>query len=203
MVVAAIKMPCYTAGQGGPALHGRNGLKIIGVWDRIGAASGGNVDRFGEIAGSGAESLHLELIRCTGCQTVNRIGMGGDHCIGIGAFRRFLVVDSPDRCAGTGSPVQGDSGVGDIGGSQLMGRHTARIRHLQIIHVPIIVGGIGVVTEGNAGTRGCVGEVFGLLQVVVGGPIVVAVSVDGHEGGGVRRVGHIAHVKGAARAVGV
>ena len=117
MVYGIIKMTCYSACQGGPALHGRNGLKIVGVWDGVGAASSGDVDGFGEIAGSGAESLHFELIRCACCQTVNHIGMGGDHRIGIGAFRGFLVVDFPIRITGTGCPVQSDRGVGDVSGS--------------------------------------------------------------------------------------
>ena len=66
-----------------------------------------------------------------------------------------------------------------------MGRHTARIRHLHVIHIPVPACGVGVVAEGDAGTRGCAGEVFGLLLIGVAGPVVVVVGGHGHKGGGI------------------
>ena len=187
-----------------PAVERPCRFKVIRVRDRSLIVTCGREECcFGRVADGAASTggCHIEFVRSGGLQASENVRLGGIVHNCVEAVRAFLVIESPGGLATTRGPVQGGGVAGNVGGGKLIRNLTAGHLHLHIVHIPIPIGIIGIVAESNEGTGRCSGEVFGLLNEGVRGPVIIAVGVDCHESGGIRQVSHIAHVKGAAFAV--
>ena len=102
-----------------------------------------------------------------------------------------------------GGVVDGDGGlVAADGRSVYAGRAGAGAEGFNddVVDIPVVVGGVGLVEEGDVGAGRCGSE--GDLFLLVGGEVAIGVGDDGGEGGGVGEVGDVAHLEGAAAVVG-
>ena len=194
---------CHCAFHWIPAGKGILRLESVGVREILrGTSCGEGTSIRGNTGGTTpAVCHHIVLIRGALIQPVERIGFGDLIQSCETGIAHLPVIKIPRRLSVAGGPIQDGSSTIDIGCQTVRSNTSRCFRHHYIIDKPVPACGVGVVAEGDTRTSRRLGEVFGLLLVGGGGPIIITVGANCHKSGGVCRVGQIAHIKSAAIAV--
>ena len=192
--VVVTSVTCHTARDRNPATERIGIFKIVNIRDGFVSTVGskGFGCRRCADAGRSTNGCHIELVLSICFQTCKGIGLGVDVVKGcVVIVRGFLVAEVPTGFAATGGPIQACRVLGDVRHSQLVRCFaTGTYRHLHIIYIPTVNS-----PYRNMSTGRRTGKILSnvIVGTIGGKPIVAVVGVDKHKGGGIRRVGHIAH----------
>ena len=177
-------------------------LKSVLVRDRLYVAFGSEGDGFGGGAQRTASTicLYITFVIGVGFQSSKGERLGSDIHRSVERVDSLAVTKLPGCLTATGGPIQCGGVSGDVGGGKLEWNLATGLRHSHIVHIPRVIGIVGVMTESDMGIgrRSC--KVFGFQKISVGSPVIIAVGINHHKGGGIRQVGHIAYVKGSTAA---
>ena len=145
-----------------------------------------------------AAGTHLDRVGHAGSQAGKGILVGGD----VGDIILHGVKRQSPCSGAVIRPGDSRALVGDVRNGNTSG-NIADGRYDNVIHIPSPVFRRGIVSEGDNCTGGSILQGHNLPQEIHRGrPVVVVVSADGSEGGGVVHVGEITHCEGAVAAEG-